>query len=287
MDEIREWFNKLLAVRQQYCFQPSDIWNMDETGFRIGVARDQKVLSLNKQTPAYIAAGNNRETVTIIEAISADGATTPAMAIVAGKEHQETWFDELKDTTAVAVSFSGYSNDYLAYQWLQHFDKYSSNLRKGSHRLLILDGHESHCTKEFLDYCHEHLIIVLALPPHTTHLLQPLDVGVFQPYKHWHAKAVDEALQTGCVNYTKAEFLADFEGFRDKALTPRTIISAFYKTGIEPFDPEMVLMKLRQLRPITPPEQAIPQEISTPHTIKSFLRVSRQFIERLEADAEA
>ena len=45
-------------------------------------------------------------------------------------------------------------------------------------RLLIIDGHESHVNVEFLQYAENNNIIVLALPPHLTHHMQPLDVGI-------------------------------------------------------------------------------------------------------------
>ena len=50
IDEIQGWFDQLREVKVKHGFHPSDIWNMDETGFRISVARSQKVLSQNRQT---------------------------------------------------------------------------------------------------------------------------------------------------------------------------------------------------------------------------------------------
>ena len=38
--------------------------------------------------------------------------------------------------------------------------------------LLIVDGHSSHFTQEFLEYAKDHDLHVLCLPPHTTHTLQ-------------------------------------------------------------------------------------------------------------------
>ena len=75
--------------------------------------------------------------------------------------------------------------------------------------MLLLDRHGSHCTYEFLDYCEATTvnIIVYYLPPHTTHFIQPLDIVVFQPYKHWHAEAINEATRTGCEDFNKLEFL--------------------------------------------------------------------------------
>jgi hypothetical protein len=46
-------------------------------------------------------------------------------------------------------------------------------------RLLILDGHGSHTAIDFLWYCKQNKIHLLFLPAHTSHVLQPLDLGVF------------------------------------------------------------------------------------------------------------
>ncbi|EFQ89076.1 hypothetical protein PTT_14797 [Pyrenophora teres f. teres 0-1] len=53
----------------------------------------------------------------------------------------------------------------------------------GSYRLLVIDGHESHNSLEFQQYCKENKIITLYMPPYSSHLLQPLNVGCFSPLK--------------------------------------------------------------------------------------------------------
>ena len=54
-----------------------------------------------------------------------------------------------------------------------------------------MDGYGSYCTQEFIQYCDDNGIIPFGFPPHLTHLLQPLDVVVFQPLKHYYAEALD------------------------------------------------------------------------------------------------
>jgi len=76
--------------------------------------------------------------------------------------------------------------------------------------------------------------------------LQPLDVVVFQPYKHYHAEAVDQVVRLGDATFNKAEFLAAFQGFRTKAFKQLTLKSSFRKTGLIPYNPEMVLAPLRK-----------------------------------------
>jgi len=77
----------------------------------------------------------------------------------------------------------------------------------GAHRLLLLDGHGSHLIKEFTEYYKEKNIHLLAIPPHISHFLQPLNVVLFQPFKHHHKLAVEMAMRTGCINFNTVEFL--------------------------------------------------------------------------------
>jgi hypothetical protein len=72
------------------------------------------------------------------------------------------------------------------------------------------------------------------LIPHTTHHLQPLDVVVFQPYKHYYAEAIDEATRLGCSNFNETEFLTSISSIRAKTFKKSTILSAFEKTGLIP-----------------------------------------------------
>ena len=56
--------------------------------------------------------------------------------------------------------------------------------------LLIIDGHESHKSLAFQDLCEENKIITLCMPPHSSHILQPLDVGCFAPLKRAYSKEI-------------------------------------------------------------------------------------------------
>jgi DDE superfamily endonuclease len=78
----------------------------------------------------------------------------------------------------LACSENGWSNDKIGFEWLKHFNKYTTLIR--AYRLLILDGHDSHAIFIFTNYARENKIVLLYLPPHTTHRLQSLDVAIFQ-----------------------------------------------------------------------------------------------------------
>jgi hypothetical protein len=65
----------------------------------------------------------------------------------------------------------------MAIEYLNHFHKYARPI--GVYRLLLLDGHGSYATFRFKALANNYKIILLYLLAHTTHRLQPLDVGIF------------------------------------------------------------------------------------------------------------
>lgn len=70
--------------------------------------------------------------------------------------------------------------------------------KSGRRILLILDGHNSHCTYKFIALAEKHKIEVICLPSHTTHALQPCDVGVFGPLATtWKACSLTDS----CIEY--------------------------------------------------------------------------------------
>ncbi|KJZ72821.1 hypothetical protein HIM_07765 [Hirsutella minnesotensis 3608] len=251
---------------------------MDETGFRIGVGKDQLVVTKRKKAH-YFGTPGNRESATAIECISAGGRVLPAFLVLCGIHHQARWYEVMKDhpDVRIAMSPTGYSNDEICFEWIYHFDEHSKKTTKGTKRLLLLDGFGSHHTYPFIQYCDRHGIIPFSLPPHLTHLLQPLDVVVFQPLKHYHVKAVDLVVRDGCIDITKLEFLGFIQDVRKQAFRQSTILSSFRKTGIVPLNREVVLAVMRARKPRTPtPEPAFSSPFSTPVTLRQMHRAATQ-----------
>jgi hypothetical protein len=79
------------------------------------------------------------------------------------------------------------------YQYLIATPKKARNGRDW--RFLYLDGHGSHLNMRFIDYCIDHRILVVNYSPHSTHRLQPLDVGCFGPLASYYSTFLAEWLQ--------------------------------------------------------------------------------------------
>jgi FtsZ-binding cell division protein ZapB len=160
----------------------------------------------------------------------------------------------------------------MGLEWLKHFDEHTVNRSVGTYRLLILDGHESHHSADFEAYCKEKKIIPLCMPPHSSHLLQPLDVGCFGPLKKAYGREIEHLIRRRITHITKVTFFPAFYAAYQATMTESNIKGGFRGAGLVPFGPESVISKLNvQLRTPTPPEEdtgrAQPWTPKTPRTV--------------------
>jgi hypothetical protein len=278
--KIRAWFQLVEDTRVAYGIADQDMFNFDETGFMLGVASTSKVVTSSDTIGrATVVQPGNREWVTTIECINALGWCIPPFIILSGKLHQASWYQDIPSDWAVAVSDNGWTNDRLGYEWVKHFHRHTESRTTGAYRLLILDGHSSHATPEFDQFCTENKIITLCMPPHTSHLLQPLDVGCFSPLKVLYGHEVAELARQGVFHVDKLDFLWIYTRIRLMALSDQNIKAGFQATGLIPFSPERVLTSLTVVRTPSPPgttiDGGVPWTAETPRTTYQLQQQAR------------
>jgi len=254
-ETFTEYFALYDSIRQEYGITAHDTYNMDEKGFAMGIMQKSHVFVPASEKEAFMRQDGSREWVSVIETISADGESLPSYLIFKGVYQQSSWYDRLDCQAAkIATSLKGWTDSHLGLVWLKkHFDVETTKRLHGEYRLLILDGHESHCTLEFIEYAVEKKIILLVLPPHTTHMLQPLDVAIFQPLAKYYSSEVGQNSHEKHYWLQKEDFITYYQNAQKKALRESNILTAWRTTGLIPFNPQTVISKLPN-RPITPPE---------------------------------
>ncbi|KAG2001679.1 hypothetical protein GB937_010022 [Aspergillus fischeri] len=152
-----------------------------------------------------------------------------------------TAVDYIPQSWLIIKSDNGWITDIIGLRWLKEvFKLYLRRHSTGAKRLLILDSHSSHQTAEFDAFCKENAIIYLCMPPHTSHLLQPLDVGVFSPLKHAYGKLV-EGMMVARNNHINKE---DFLHLYPSACERKNIHSGFTGAGLKLLNEDQVLEKI-------------------------------------------
>ena len=244
---IRGWFELVRNTITKYSICEADIYNFDETGFMMGViSTGMVVTSSDGRTQAKKTQPGNREWVTVVQAVSSVGYTVPPYIIMAGKNHLDSWYNEVEfpPQWRVGVSSNGWTTNELGLDWIRHFESFTASRKLGVYCLLILDGHESHHSDKFEEYCKEHNIVTLCMPPHSSHLLQPLDVGCFGPLKKAYSRQIEDLMRQQITHITKEDFIPAFRAAFQVSLTKSNIQGGFRGAGLVPFDPERVILTL-------------------------------------------
>lgn len=110
------------------------------------------------------------------------------------------------------------------------------------------------------------------MPPHSSHLLQPLDVGCFSPLKRAYGNQINSLIRSHINHITKLEFLPAFYAAYKQAITEANICASFRGAGLVPHDPERVISEL-SVKLHTPPPAALPEapwEAQTPSNVREL-----------------
>jgi hypothetical protein len=249
------YFKLLHEKIEEYNIQPIHIFNMDEKGFQLGrVGNTKRIFSrrLYEQKGARQALEDgSSEWITVIACICSDGKALSPTLIFQGANGavQSSWVEAIQageHSVFTTSSPSGWSNNDIGLAWLkQVFDRETRRHASTGYRLLLLDGHGSHVTMDFIEYCNDNKILLFVLPPHATHTLQPLDVVMFKPLATAYSTQLMGYLQDsqGLLNLTKGDFFPLFWRSWSSVFKPPLIKRSFEATGIQPANPDVILKK--------------------------------------------
>ena len=165
----------------------------------------------------------------------------------------ESWYSsKLEPGSKVVLSESGYINKEISLIFLDYIAKHTNARLDKPPKILLIDRYSSHIDKDFTIKATSYNIYLCLFPGHLTYILQPLDIGVFQPYKHWHKKAVQYIMRDLDLDYNMASFMRNLRDIRIETFKAGTIYSAFRKAGIWPINCKTALDKIKIYSPPEP-----------------------------------
>jgi len=246
VEAVKTWFEAVTELCLQHQYPPQRIYNMDESGFAVGDSQSSRVLVNIREKSSWKVISGRQEWITAIECVSASSVAIPPLVIFKAKYTNTAWIPANTPLDwRFSTSNSGWTSNSHAYEWLTTvFEPVTRPADPTHRRLLIMDGHGSHITANVVAYCMEHTIDLLILPPHTSHMLQPLDVGVFSPLKRALAAETDAVTRLDSGRIQRVEWTEMYIRARVKALTSSNIASGWRASGLQPLSPITVLEKL-------------------------------------------
>ena len=147
--------------------------------------------------------------------------------------------------TVIRASPSGYINAELFFEFAEQFVHYLRLMHNTrcipKPQILLLDGHKAHVFNlRFIELMVENNIEVVTFPPHTSHVLQPLDGPPFVVAKAaWEESLCEYFFRSVGRGLPKSEFNMVFQRAWD-SLSVGTIQAGFRLTGIFPVNPDII-----------------------------------------------
>ena len=195
VENVSKYFQELekkTLDKYQLKDKPHLLYNVDEKGLTIN-HRPLNIVAGIETKPQEVTSGKGH-TITLLGCGNAVGHAIPPYFVFPGKRMIDGLMDGSSVGAVGTVSESGWSNSTIFLDWLSnHFTKF---IPRGETVLLMLDGHKSHLTLNVIEWAKENDIILQLLPAHTSHLLQPLDVGCFGPLQKVYDNLCHKLMRT-------------------------------------------------------------------------------------------
>jgi hypothetical protein len=241
--DVRNWFdrvnnyfetNNLLSVLND----ESRVFNCDETAFYL-CPKEKDVLVKKGSKRVYNRVANDeKECLTVLVNVSASGKIAPPMVLYPYKRLPKNLSLTVPPTWGIGCTESGWMNMEAFYEYVANvFYKWLLENKITMPVVLFMDGHTSHISLPLSLFCKEKGIILVALLPNSTHILQPLDVGVFRPVKGTWKEIVHEfRVNNNYAKLKRTDFAKEVQKCFDKSLKVETIKNSFKSAGIFPFN---------------------------------------------------
>ena len=250
VDEFFEMWTNLLT-KYDLVNKPDRIYNCDEAGFSTSpISSTSSVYVETLRKDAYRkAASCGKVQYTVLWCASASGVFVPPFTIYKAKYSYKQWEEDAIPGAKFDVSKSGWMEKDNFWYWMKHVFIVNTN-HLARPVVLCMDGHSSHLSYKTLLLAKDHNIILVALPPNTSHALQPFDVAVFFKLKTMWRKILQEneiAKQYKPVSKNDFPRLMKFLWFRlgraeddpnekTEVLSNESIIGGFRDSGLLPID---------------------------------------------------
>lgn len=222
--------------------KPERIFNIDETG--ITTEHSHPRIVCDKSTKPQDISSTRSAAITIIAGGNALGNYLPPYYIFPGKRWNPEFVNGSLPGSSGEMSESGWSSTKIFNNYVTTHLVMYANVAVGKDKaptLLLYDGHRSHINLTLTEWSKYHNVVLFVLPPHTIHLTQPLDVGVFGPLKAMYNKECQLYMERNPgINISKYQVAKLTNKPYMRALSSENLISAIKKTGICPFNKNVI-----------------------------------------------
>lgn len=223
--------------------------------------------------------------MTVLVTFNANGDLSPPCVVFPYLRPPKAVVESMPPDWCLGKSESGWMRGDIFFEYVTNdFNNWIDRNNITKPVLLLVDGHKSHMSMMLSTVCEQMQIILYALPPNTTHILQPADVSVFAPLKAYWKNTVRSFLrkpENFNSSVTKTNFCKLFnETLQDVNLTTN-IKNGFKRCGLYPYDPNApdyskcvrnTLENLSSVRQLTSDKAINKQDIASTKKVLKHLK---------------
>jgi len=282
VDCVSKYYRELGSILDKYSLKdrPERIYNVDEKGLSTSHTPPSVVSGCEFKPQAVTSA--SRSLITVIGCGNALGHSIPPFFVFPGVRMRPDLLEGGSPGADGTVTESGWSNSIVFRRYLeQHLLKYLPERSPENPVLVMYDGHKSHINLGLIDWAKTQHLILFILPAHTSHVLQPLDVGCFGPFERVYNAISHKFMREHCgQSITRYNVCSLACSAYLKALSHGNLQASFRKTGIFPFNPSAVDPSIFK------PSEALQQETCPETSEKQTSEKQSVCIEPLQFFAE-
>lgn len=210
---------------------PHSVWTVIETSI---VLEQTCSGTCHKDTNQSAVTSPQGKSVTVIAAWSAAGTRIPPFYVFPGTGWTKDLLNGTTHGSNGAFSESGLTTHKIFHKYMnKHFVQHVPG--NGSQVVILVDGHKSHANLTLKEWGDANNTVFFPLPPNTSHVTRPLDMGCFGLLKKAYNSEIEAYLSSvEGVHINRCNIARVLEKAYNKVLTPDNTILSFQKSGIFP-----------------------------------------------------
>ena len=259
MDVLIRFFNDYHELRSKQGFKPDFIYNIDETMINLCTRRKKVIVFNDQPKPAVFDAGK-LEHITLLFCVTASGRFMKPLAILPLLMTPDLP-DDIKINYDLSGNDSGWITGDILKFWIEN-QFVEEVLRTRSYTgtddpvLVLLDNHSSRYSIDQEFMWNRYKIFFFFLPPHTSHLVQPLDKNPNSMFKRLLTENfkgnIGETTHERRVNVLKVAKNCIYT-----ALSPLYNLKGWEHAGLEPYNPNRILLSGLVEKPTLPKDETL------------------------------
>ncbi|KAH7821288.1 uncharacterized protein MONOS_11603 [Monocercomonoides exilis] len=259
---MKPWYNMITDLHEKNHHTPSLIFNVDESSLRVPSGANIEVIHPTGQSAGFCKEAQRMDNATLVAAVAADGYSLPCIILWPSVKQPDELKPLLSPTLDIWPNKSGwmdkqnfkkYAGTVLLPSIVERRKRMSPDIEK---YLLFIGSHPSRGDPSIWKTFSENNIDVVTFIPHSTHLSQPLDRGVFATLKTSLSSSFDAPSSTSSSASRKA--LVD--------VLPQAIHSAFTPSAIKKASEESGVIH----NTFSPVLRKLPESSKYPHPSHRF-----------------